>query len=66
MNEQTLSIYFYISVHLHLLGPKQGPCEVPIVFLRTIIKARAGNLQGPYCISNDYFSFSEMIAFFTA
>ena len=36
------------------IGPEQGTCEVPIVFRRILIRVRAGNLQGPYCISNDY------------
>ena len=54
---------------LKFVGPEQGTCEVPIVIIM-IIRARAGNLQGPYCISNDslfiYFPLSKMIAFFTA
>ena len=34
-------------------GALLGTCKVPNVFLR-IIRARAGNLQGPCCFSNDY------------
>ena len=54
-------IYIYTHTHTYihiytLLGPKQGTCEVPIVFL-VIIRARAGNLRGPYCFSRDSFSY---------
>ena len=38
--------------------------------IKCIIRARAGNLQGPYCNHNDsssfFFPWSKMIAFFTA
>ena len=48
-----LVLFNTIHIGKHLLGPEQGTCKYPVVFQMIIIRARAGNLQGPYCFSND-------------